>query len=506
MSRDVFIPLTETEWRDQYISDCGLAADVVGLPTPEARSSEWFVQGTALAQLMVLGAARMQLIEDNINIYDCDAEQLEAYRAGRGIPQLEPEKATGRIVLKITGTATMVAGTEFTYKSGARRGRVLETEHELTNGAEVEVEALDTGADGNLPGGSEVRFVAPPLNIAPRAYVSAAFELAGGTDTETIDHLRARIIDDFASPAAGGNSAHIIELVRGNDPSLSACYVYPALGGPGTALVVPVVPFDVAGRSITRRPSEAQLQAARAVVQAELPESRDIYILAPTEHLVDFAATCRLPGIATGNGWADATPWPALVGADNGRVSISAVGSDGTSITVTANTTTAPTAALSSIAWWSSVDCRFRTTVVLSSTGSAGAWVLTLETPLVDYSGAPPAVGDYVCPAAKNSVIETAGVVTGYGATWLSMFVSLGPGEAVASSSFRYPHAARYPLISDTAPADFLDLSLFAMQQAHSEMSGSSFSYSPTTTPTIPATVATPPYILVPRHFGIYKA
>lgn len=500
--------LSEVDLRDQLLRDWQLAADDFGLDVPPTREGEWFVEATAVAQSLAIGLERIGLAKANASIYTCDATRVQEFADARQLVELPEQPSSGRIVPKISGTATIAQNTEFTYQ-GTKRYRITRSYVNVQQGVECEASSVLNGEDTEIPGGAEVVFTAPPINVASTATVSISAPIEGGRGIEDIESKRQRVIADMGSPAAGANPAHVREIVLAADPSITECYVYSAIGGPGSSLVVPVVNFNIEGRSITRRPTTAQLLALASALQVQLPHAEDQFVWAPNELLTNFTITTTLPGVAAGNGWLDAAPWPPLVGGDGGRVSITAVGSNGYTITVNAGTSTAPVDSQTHIAWWSSVDRVFRTSVILSKTGGAGAWALTLQTPYVDYAGNLPVVGDYVCPAAKNTAE--------YGKSWLKLFDLLGPGQATTDVNRLYPigRANRYPEVSDTKPSNLSDLLLYGIEtdpttgevkRLHPEMTGARLQYAPVTTPTVPPTVATAPYILVPRHFGIYKA
>jgi hypothetical protein len=175
-------------------------------------------------------------------------------------------------------------------------------------------------------------------------------------------------------------------------------------------------------------------------------------------------------------------------------VTITTVTSD-TNITVDAQTAVAPIASQTTIAWWSSVDRKFYTALVTGSSGSAGAWVLTLDRPLRGKGGASPQVGDYICPAAQN--------LDKYGTSWVDLFRSLGPGQNTQDNDL-LPRSLRRPFVSTEDRQAITTTALTSMVQRHPEITDIAFGHSPTTTPTVPATVDDAPSVLVPRRFAVY--
>ena len=137
----------------------------------------------------------------------------------------------------------------------------------------------------------------------------------------------------------------------------------------------------------------------------------------------------------------------------------------------------------------------FRVFLVTAVSGSAGAWVLDLDAPMVDSTGTSVAAGEFVSPASVN--------LDGYAASILDMFESLAPGENTTDVN-RLPRAARHPLAADDVPEDLTDYLLQGHFKKHPEITNLAITHAPTSTPTVPGSVDTAPNVLVPRHFGIY--
>src|SRR5579885_2190938 len=67
----------------------------------------------------------------------------------------------------------------------------------------VPIVALTAGSAGNLDPGTTLRFAAAISSVQPTATVVS---LEGGTDTETDDELRARLLERLANPPMGGDA------------------------------------------------------------------------------------------------------------------------------------------------------------------------------------------------------------------------------------------------------------------------------------------------------------
>ena len=500
MTRGLDIPLSPQFYEARFLRDCRLGATKAGLSVPEERISEWKILGAGLANLGLLASMQNEAAETTRNVLNMTSAELDEELKARDLPPESATTATGAVTVTITGTATIPEGLEFTYSSGAARGRVVQTYEAIGDGTDVDVESITVGEAANANPGAEITWVNQPTNVASKGKISGANPLSDATDEATPARKLERILDHESSNAAGENWTHIRDTVKGGVPSLQECYVYPALGGPSSQKTVLTKKFDRTYSLYTRAPNSAEVIAARNLVHTKFSGNDNHVLQAVADEPVDYTLRVRLPTDSTQGGWLDATPWPQLETADNGRVWISAVSSDGYSITVSAQTATLPSDMQTRIAWWSSVDQKFKISTVLSSSGSVGARVLNLLQPFTDSNGDPPqagAGGDYICPASTN--------IENYHTAWVDIFESLGPGENTTDSArIGDGRSLRHPLIDDTRPSDMSAGRLCELQTAHPEISGAAFEYAPQLTPTVPSLVATAPNVLTPRNFAIY--
>jgi hypothetical protein len=502
----IYTPNNAGELRDQFLRDVRLEAISAGLTAPPVTpNTDWYILGTAVANLCLIGLANTAIGLDAQSILDAEGDDLEKIRKAYGVPEVGPSPATGAVRLTVTGSVTLPAGSQFLYPNGLR-GQTTATLINPTDGDEVPVIAIDSGKQTNLAGGNIVRFVTPPVGIATEATVSVGSPITGGTDGEPIGdpigdtRKRERILETLRNKPAGGNWAHIREIAKDALGSVEDCYVYPALGGPGSVKVVPVKPFDLDNNDFSRAMSTAALDVVQAAIQAQLPTPQQVVIQAAADQAVDVALQVSIPASAlaggNGRGWVDPAPWPPLVAADAGRVLITTTVTDGATIVVGANSSTGPVNGQTHIAWWSSADRKFLTALVVSASGVAGTWSLSLDRALVGKNAALPQVGDFICPAAFN--------LDRYGAEWVAIVGAMGPGENTVSYDPRLPRALRHPFITDEDPIDLNAVALTDLAQKFAEMTNVAYSYTSQTSPVVPSTVDLPPNILVPHNFGVY--
>lgn len=497
---DFYQPRNADELKSQFLRDIRLAAIDSGQAEPPTQpGTDWDFLGTAVSNICILGFANLDAADQDRSLLTAQEPALDDIRKAEGLPEVPAAGATGKLVVTIAGATTITNGLQYLYPNGLR-GRVTQTYINPADQSEVNVEAIDVGTQTNLEGGEEVTFVSPPVNVASTAKVSIGTPLTGGTDKETPERKRARILNDRRNKPAGGNWAHVRKIALESLGSVQDCYVSCALGGPGSAKVVPVKDFDIENNDYSRALPSSGLATVRSAIQAQLPGLQEIVVQAAADEPVDVTIRITIPdsSLAGGNGrgWTDSPVWPILEVTDGNLVLISAVGSASDVITVTAQTATSPVAGQTHISWWSTVDQKFYTALVTAVAGSVGAWVLTLDRPFVDSNGASAATGEFISPAAQN--------LEKYGATWVNLFRTLGPGENTADSN-RIPRAKRRPFVTVEDPSDLTTSMLGELSKVYPEITNYEYGYRSKSTPTVPASVVTAPNILTPRNFGIYK-
>lgn len=501
---EIYVPASAEEIRDDFLTDIRLEAIKQGVANPPVLpGSDWHVLGTALANIALIQYSNLRISSDNSNVLTATGQDLDSIREAYGLPQVPASPATGKLIVSVVGALpiTIAGGTEFVLPNGLR-GQVDGIHINVFNGDEVSVVTIDTGNDANLEANTIVSFVAPPINLETEARVSVNDPLTGGSDEETDERKRARILNRLQTVPAGGNWGDLIETSLNALATLQYAFVYPALGGPGSCKVVLCKSQDPDNDDFSRRMTSAAVNIIRSAIFNKMPSPMEIVVQSVAEESFDASLTVEVPNAATsggnGQGWIDQAPWPPLVVADGGRCVVGPVLLPGSQVYVTANTAVSPIAGQTHIAWWSSVDQRFYTRLVTAVSGASPAWTLTLDAPLVDSKNNSPLAGEFISPAAVN--------MENYGNTWRSITNRLGPGENTSDAN-RIPRSKRHPFEDDGDWYSSLTIQqLKSMAINHPEIIDVSWSYRSTISPTVPALVSTAPNVLLPRHFGIYKA
>lgn len=125
-------------------------------------------------------------------------EYLDMKAEGHGVVRRKAVKAIGSVT--VIGNGTVEAGSYFQTTTGTRF-RTLESA--VVNGnAEIEIEAVDAGASGNVPAGT---ITVIPMSIAGITAVTNTEATHDGYDREDDDTYRARYLKHVRLPAVSGN-------------------------------------------------------------------------------------------------------------------------------------------------------------------------------------------------------------------------------------------------------------------------------------------------------------
>lgn len=474
-----------------------LAAEDAGFTAPIEPGSDNDIIATAVSNIGLLLFQNVNSAEAAHDVLNATGEDLEQIRIAEGLAEVAASGSHGKITITVSGSTTIANGTALTLPNGLA-ATVVGTYVNPQDQDEIDVESVDVGSNTNFPAGAVVRFDVAPTNVSEDAVVSESQPLTGGTDSETDSRKRDRILNARRNRPGGGNWGQVRQWGLDASGGTQDIYVNPALGGPGSMKATPIRKFDVKNNDYSRVMSDAETQIVRSYIQGKMPEPMEVVITAVADESVDVAIEVTLPDSAqsggNGQGWVDVAPWPPSN--TTTAVTITVVQPENNDVTTDAGTSTSPVAGQTHIAWWSSADRKFYTRLVTSVSGSAGAWRVLLDAPLLDSTGAGPQVGDYVSPAALN--------LTKYGDQWVSLLGEFGPGENTTDTG-RLPRAKRHPYVTDEDPTSITNTTLAQWSRPFPEIAAFALHYANKTSPTVPANVATAPNVLVPRRFAIYQ-
>jgi uncharacterized phage protein gp47/JayE len=465
------------------MQEAGVSDPAVGV------GSDIFIIASMVANELSI-AMNNTVISAEANMPDsATGEDLDRVLATYGLTRRPASTGSGFIEL-VTTTATLVpAGTELLSNAGLTYATV--TSGTYANGAELEIVSVDAGAAVNLDEGEVLKWRSPPAFAAPKVEVSQA--VTGAVDAESDEVARARLLGRFASPPSMGNWQAVAELAEAQDAAVQKAFVYPAHNGPSTlAVALCANPTET---SKSRQLTSTKVTQISSGILGNMPEYVSITInsVVDVTNNVSFGITIPFPeGAAnngTGGGWLNFNAFPAANGTTHTKCIVSAV-TNSTSFTIDAPIDLPPTEGITKISWIDRTDYTVKTATILTTSGT-GPYVVTVDAP---FTGV--AVNDYVFPACKNAQVYLDAV--------LAQFAKLGPGQVTDQASV-LPKAYRRPLTSVAFPNKLDGSMQKAITDSSTEVQSTSYFYrTSSSSPSLPASVNSGPYIYVPGQISFY--
>lgn len=219
---------------------------------------------------------------------DCHAEL-------RGLVRGSACKAAGQLRFYLDGTAasTLVVPSGTECRTAAGTAFVTTETGVITAGnsqCTVAAEAAIPGSGGNVPAEAVSFVILPPAGVAG-VVNDAAF--SGGSDGESDENLRSRILSSYRRLPNGANAAYYENKVL-EYPGAAAAEVLPRNRGIGTVDVI----FAMAGGV----PTTAQVADVQAMLDAEREICVDVRVQAPTTATVNVTASLT---VAEGRNFAE---------------------------------------------------------------------------------------------------------------------------------------------------------------------------------------------------------
>jgi uncharacterized phage protein gp47/JayE len=139
------------------------------------------------------------------------------------------------------------------------------------------IRALDPGSFGNLADGTTLSMNPTIPGVSGVAYVSG--DLTGGTDTETDDELRARILERIRNPPMGGDADDYVQWALAV-PGVTRAWSYPNEMGIGTVTVRFMM--DDLRANNGGFPTPGDVSAVQAYLDTKRPVAvKDFFVEAP---------------------------------------------------------------------------------------------------------------------------------------------------------------------------------------------------------------------------------
>ena len=213
-----------------------------------------------------------------------DEDMLLRHGISRGVQRKVATQAHGPVTVTGTAGAVVPVGARLATSDGllydAVEGAVL-----VAGAAALEVLAVDAGLLGDQVAGTALQFVSPVAGVNSDALVAAA-GINGGTDIESIEDYRSRVLERYQLVPHGGNADDYVIWAK-EQAGVTRAWTKRNWVGPGT---VGVFVVNDAATPIT--PAVPELAAIKAGIEAKRPVTAELHVLAPV--LVPVNYTIRV--------------------------------------------------------------------------------------------------------------------------------------------------------------------------------------------------------------------
>lgn len=229
----------------------------------------------------------LQLMPDTAEL-----EHLERWASIWNITRKAAAKAQGSITFTGNDGAVIPLGTVI------QRGDAVEfiTDNEGTINAgsiSITITAVEAGINSNTIATSKLTLITPIAGVDSSATVDVG-GIINGTDTESDEFLRERLLNRIQEPPHGGADFDYIKWAL-EVPGVTRAWVYPQELGLGTVTVRFVVDDD----AISIIPDAAEITAVQDYIDALRPVTAAVTVVAPVAVAMNFTITGLTPATQT---------------------------------------------------------------------------------------------------------------------------------------------------------------------------------------------------------------
>ena len=169
----------------------------------------------------------------------------------------------------------------------------FETMADITTSAFVlvsgPVRALDTGSAGNVPDGTGVTMLTPVDGVSQTGFI---VQVDGGTDGETDDQLRARILQRIRNPPMGGSESDYVRWAL-SVPGVTRAWAASEMGI-GTITVRFLM--DDLRAADDGWPNTQDVATVQAYIDTQRPvTTKDCFVTAPIKEFMDVTIAALVP-------------------------------------------------------------------------------------------------------------------------------------------------------------------------------------------------------------------
>ena len=266
-------------------------------------ASDAWLDANAVAHLAMLLQGEIRTAYDDMWPWSASSEALDRHaQQWLTVPRLEATPWSGLVTLTSSATEppdvpaglsmSATAGVEYLTTQAVGSGGIAWSGTAGAWTATPAAEAVEPGARANRADGTLLIIDSPPAGLASHA--SIYLTLASGTDAETDDRLRARILLAMAYRPGAGSPANYVAWAMEARADVARAYVYPRWELNDVRSVV-VIPLRADPRQYY---SPTELTQIRAYIETRRPVGADVNVLKPgltfyTAATFDFVAHCR---------------------------------------------------------------------------------------------------------------------------------------------------------------------------------------------------------------------
>ena len=219
-------------------------------------------------------------VANQVIVDTAEGEYLERWASVWGIVRSAATPATGTVQFTGANVVAIPVGTVVQRADGVQYATTVAAQ--IAAGiANVAVEAVAPGAEGNA--GADTRLVMAAQIIGINANVTVqAGGLTNGTEVESDDSLRDRLLSRIRNPPQGGAATDYAAWAR-EVAGVTRVWVKPSWLGAGTVGV-----FFVRDGDADNIPDAAEIEVVQEYLDARRPVTAEVFALAPTKVPVDM--------------------------------------------------------------------------------------------------------------------------------------------------------------------------------------------------------------------------
>jgi hypothetical protein len=263
-------------------------------------ASEPIIRGKTLAGLLSGIYGDQQSVENDTFISSARPSALSLKGQDFNLPQ-QPATFAESPSLQISGVigSPVPAGSTLLYTP---TGQLYSTQSSVVIGSGGTVNASiicnSSGQIGNVSVGNTLQFISPPTGVTPTATLLEA--IADGSDAESTDSYRARLLIRTQNAPSGGNKTDYPNYGFAADPSVRSVFIRRFGRGLGTVdvyVTAGTTDIDTAvtqGLSIVRVPSSDLLNTIQNYYNLNVPLTDCPGVFAPTEVPIDVTVNVDL--------------------------------------------------------------------------------------------------------------------------------------------------------------------------------------------------------------------